>query len=438
MLTALYTLIILGLCIVVHELGHFISAILVGAIVKEFSIGFGQIIFSRKIKGIRFSIRIIPLGGFVKIIGDSPEDEGKDNPRYFTNLSFIKRFIVLISGVAFNLIFAFIILFTLYLTGIKTPIAPPMIKKVLKNTPAQKAGLKKYDIILSINGKEIKNIMQLSKTLQKYKNKIITLKVKREGKILNIHTKLYYDKEYKKYMLGVQIEPFLPAIVGDVIVNTPAYMIGLKKNDKILKINKTPIHSFFELMDILKGYKDKKVKLIIQRGTKLIEKEIKVETIKIGKSEIVNIGIEPLAVKTETKKYTFSESIKNSLFEIISIIKLNKVIFVEILKGEISFKKVVGGPVMIYQQTYREAKSGQSNLWHFIALLNITLFIFNILPIPLLDGGHILFLIIEKIIGSPIPQNILSFINSIFFALLILLAIYVTLNDILKLFLINP
>lgn len=429
----LFTLFALGLSVFLHELGHFISAISVGGIVKEFSIGFGPPIKTWKIKGIQFSLRWIFFGGFVNMVGTDPNDPQLDNPRSFQNLSFWRRLLVLVSGVLSNLFFALIILFFINWIGYMSPVSPIEVTSVAVDSPAQAAGIQEFDIIYRVDEQDITRPQKLSEYLQKTGEQPVKLSVLRNEQSLSLETTPYYNEEIDRYLLGIGIESYYPPVVRNVQINTPAKRAGIEAGDVLFSVGDNKIQSFAHFNELIKEKDGQEVSLTVLRDGEHINTMLSVNIFTIQDQKIANTGIEPEFFDEEKMSYAFFPSIRESVREAGLIIVLKFAIFSELFQGNIPLTETAG-PVGIMQIGAHQAQVGQVVFWRFIALLNIILFLLNILPIPVLDGGHILFLCIEKVIKKPIPHRVQALITQVFFGLILAFAILVTLNDILRIF----
>lgn len=354
---------ILGLLVFVHEFGHFITAKRSGVYIYEFSIGMGPEIKSIKGKdGVKYSIRALPIGGFVQMAGEIYEDDDtKKIPKdkFMCNRPWYQRLVILCAGVFNNFLLAIVLLFVIGLIW-GSPSLKPEIGKAMDNCaemlgkdkkavvacPAKKAGIKDGDIILSINGKKINNWDKAQL--------LLLLKSK--------DNKYYFEVKHKD---------------------------GQKE-----KITIKPI---------INKNKDGNVSRIFGLQT------------------------------TGEVKHGFLAAFKYAFDKFFATIEQMWLTLASLVNGKLSIK-ALSGPVGIYSVVGASRKAGIYSVLFLIAYLSINLGLMNILPIPALDGGHVLFLVIEKIIGRKVDERVESIATMIFFGLLILLMIYVSINDVIKLF----
>jgi regulator of sigma E protease len=349
-MTFLSAIILLGIIIFVHELGHFLFAKMLGVRVLKFSLGFGPKIIGKQYGDTEYVLSAIPLGGYVKMLGEVPGEELKEEEKPFAyNYQKIwKRFAIVFCGPLFNILFAILIFFFSFMNGL--PILVPEIGEVMPDTPAEKAGLMKGDVIVEINGGTIDKWDQMTDIIHKSPDKILSIKIKRDSAPL---------------LLSITPEK---KVVKDVFgEGKPVGLIGIRPS-----------------------------------GTTVIKKE--------------------------TIANAFADSVirtgEISVLTLVSIVKL----FQRVIPMD-----TIGGPIMIVQMAGDQASKGFLNFFIFMAIININLGVLNLLPIPILDGGHLLFLGIEAIRRKPISEKIVSISQKVGLAILLTLMAFVIYNDFMRL-----
>ncbi len=344
--------IVLGILIFFHELGHFLVARLFGVGVEKFSLGFGPRIFGRKIGITDYRLSAIPLGGYVKMVGEEPDAEldPKDIPISFTHKHLAKKFCIVAAGPLFNLVLALIIFFILFLVS-GTYILKPTIGEIIADSPAYKAGLQNKDMIIAIDGTSVVDWEDMAKMITNCNGRDLSLTVKRQDELLEINIRP--ERSPGKNIFGEDIQ---------------RYVIGIASAGDVYQEKLSVFRSFTE--SIAQTY-----------------------------------GITKLTI--------------------ISIIKL--------IQGTVS-TKTLGGPIMIAEMAGQQARQGVMNLVFFIALLSINLAILNFLPIPVLDGGHLMFFLIEAIMGRPVNNKTREVAQQVGIFILIMLMVFVFYNDIARIF----
>jgi regulator of sigma E protease len=346
-------IIVLGVLIFFHELGHFLVARLLGVGVEKFSLGFGPKLFGKMIGITEYRISAIPLGGYVKMVGESPDSEldPSDIPISFTHKHVFKRILIVAAGPLFNMLLALIIFFGIFqISGLL--ILKPGIGEVNEGTPAFMAGLKKDDLVVSIDGVDISSWEDMANAIMESKGKTLAISVLRGDTILT--------KD-----VAPEVKQFKNIFNEDV----DRYVIGITASGKVTR-----------------------------------------------------------------KDLNFFQAFSESFIQTYQITALTIKGVVKLFQGTVS-PKTLSGPIMIAQMAGQQAKEGVVNLIFFIALISINLAILNFLPIPVLDGGHLLFFFIEAVKGSPVSLKIREISQQAGIFVLILLMIYVFYNDIARVFL---
>ena len=345
-------IIVLGVLIFFHELGHFLVARLFGVGVERFSLGFGPKLVGRTIGITDYRISAIPLGGYVKMVGEEPDAEidPADIPISFTHKHVFKRILIVAAGPMFNMLLAVLIFFVLFqISGLL--ILKPVIGEVKKETPAHRGGLEKNDQILAIDDLAVESWEDMARIITSSRGKTLTISLRRgESEIT------------------VNITPELKTFKNIFNEDTDRYVIGVTASGEVFSKDLNPLQALSE-----------------------------------GVIQTYNIAA--LTIK--------------------SVVKL--------IQGTLS-PKTLGGPIMIAQMAGQQAKQGITSLAFFIALISINLAILNFLPIPVLDGGHLLFFFVEAVTGRPVSIKIREIAQQAGIFVLILLMIFVFYNDITRIF----
>jgi|WetSurMetagenome_2_1015567.scaffolds.fasta_scaffold01160_10 regulator of sigma E protease len=359
-MSILLPLLLLGVLIFVHELGHFLFAKFSNVKVLKFSIGFGPAIISRKIGETEYALSAIPLGGYVKMYGEEPDEEvsEEDKARSFKNQPMGKKALILVAGAAFNILLTFVIYTALIGAGYQIPVP------------------------------ELRNLMP---------------------------------------------------IIDEVVEGGPAAEAGLKKGDKVVSIGDDTINTWLDIVSLVGSNPDKPLAFVMQRGSDQYSATItpKAEKIKDRDGKEITIGRIGI-MKTSKGIYTFVKS--SSLLDApaqgaYATYKMGIMIYESlwmIITGEISFKSV-GGPVAIFSLSSKAADAGLIPYLLMMALISVNLGIFNLLPVPVLDGGHLMIMSIEAVRGKPLSESTVATAQKIGLVLLLALMVFVIYNDIFRL-----
>lgn len=432
-----------GLLVIIHEFGHFWVAKKAGVCVETFSIGFGPKLFTFRRNNTDFCISLIPLGGYVKMKGEGDESDIDPNDNTaFSNKSVKARSAVVVAGPVMNLILSFVLMPIVFWIGKGEPAyygQPPVVERVLLGTPAEESGIRAGDKILNVAGQSTpdwKSVIRATWNLQE--DKVPTVTVERLGR----------EKEFvlKKRSIFPRLgggflgfEKYFgeapPAEITQVLPDSPAFKAGLQKGDLVKEINGKPIRSWEELIQFLGNSKGESLSLALERGKKITVVELQPEYNEESQRWLMGIqgpsdtGVNLLGVMLSANDYTLWEGFKNGIAlnyqHLIMTFGVLKMIF----SGEASYKQL-GGPVAIATTLADAAAEGVPDFLFFTAFLSLQLAILNILPVPVLDGGHLVFFGIEAIRRKPIALKARLIATQIGMILLLSLVLIVTWNDI--------
>ncbi len=437
MLNIIAVVFVFSFLVIVHELGHFLAAKWMGVRVDKFSIGFPPTVYSKKIGETEFSISAIPLGGFVKMAGfiDESLDENVTGADYEFNSKPVWRRIVIISaGVVMNLVTAIAIMAFLTYSEGEQRIPTTSVAAVPEQGIASQIGFKERDKILAINGTPVYSWNEIQDVFLQNLNTQIFFDVLRDGKQITL--------EYKKEWFGekggelLNIVPLFSAKVGDVTASMPAGKLGLKKGDTIISIAGQPVSDWMEMTEAIRAHPDEEIEITYQRDGQTLHGNIKPHAFeeKTEDGKIVRIGKIGVGYYYEHLKVGLGRSILAGFVRTWDLMALNVRSIYWVVSGTKSAKEIIGGPIMIAKMAGDAAHAGWTYLWYLIAALSAMLAFFNILPIPALDGGHLFFLLIEGIMGRPLPIKVKLKIQQIGMAILLSLIILVVYVDLSRLF----
>lgn len=425
-------IVLLGFLILIHELGHFTVAKLCKVKVNEFAIGFGPTIWKKQGKETKYALRLIPLGGFVSMEG---EDEQSDNEGSFSKASIPRRMAIVVAGATVNIIFAAIVYFILVSTS-GTYISNE-IDTIIDGYAAKEAGLQVGDKIIRINDEEIKSKYDLDEVMDENNGEELNVQVQRNDEILNFNIK---PTEVKSKVTGIYLDDDAKIITTDK--GSSAEKAGIENNDEILKINGQDVNgSSDKVIEILNQSNDQnesqdKIENISQNEESQNNDTIEI-TVQRGNAEIT-IDLVPDTVSTYylgvNMKYA-EDSLVNRCINgwmetkvfVFSIFDNLKQLFT----GNVGLDQMMG-PVGISEVVANT--NGFREFFEMMALISLSLGVTNLLPIPALDGGKLLILLIEAIRRKPLKQETEMNIQLIGFAILIGIFLMVTYNDILRIF----
>ncbi len=428
MTTTLSFIIVLGVLVFVHELGHFLVAKALGVGVDRFSIGFPPKMFGFRYGETEYCISWIPLGGYVKLRGEDPgETVDPDDPSLYSTRPPHQRAGIVAAGPIMNLTLSFILMPLVFMIGMNIPAffeSPVQVAWVVPDSVADAAGIKKGDHLIRLENREINNWEELFEAAAIATSDEVPLVINRDGKRLSI----VIPVEDLKNGNGLGILPPLEPVIGTLAPGYPAIKAGLKVGDRILSVGGLPVSHWNEMAQIIHGSPGKSVTIEVDRGGEHLS--LTVVPRLDEKSEQGLVGISP-DNETIARRFPFVESVKRGFKRNLELLGLTFKFIWDLVTFNTSLK-LLGGPIMIFQVTGEVAKAGIPEFIAFMAFLSLQLGILNLLPIPVLDGGHLLFMGLEGIKGRPLEPRYREMAQKIGFFLLILLILVVSYNDILR------
>lgn len=412
MLTIIASILVFSAIVLVHEYGHYKAAKSVGIKVYEFAIGMGPTLLKREKNGTVYSIRAIPIGGFVQMEG---EEEDVKTSTSFSTKTVLQRFKVVAAGPVMNFILA---LALFLIVALSFGVYGNKIDYIDENSNEYAAGLRSGDKIVSINGDNSYIWEDIFYEITDQNNTYYTVEYERDGikKTANI------DNNYRK-IVGVSstlVNGETTTTVSPTDMTSPAYKAGIKDGDKVVAINGVPVSSWEEVTSQIEKTSDEAVLISVERDGEVIDYSIVPQT--------------QISVKFNTQlERSLASVISSSAYKTVYYIELMFKTITQLVTGKLG-SDALGGPVMVISMVGEAAESGILSLLNLAAFISINLGFMNLLPIPALDGSKLVFLIIEGVRGKSIPVEKEGYIHFIGFVVLIGFMLFITYKDILRLF----
>jgi regulator of sigma E protease len=422
--------VVLGIMVLVHEWGHFIVAKSFGVRVEIFSIGFGTRLWGYKRGDTDYRVSALPLGGYVKMAGDNPLEDRKGDPDEFLSKPRWQRVLIALAGPAMNIVLSVILVAGIYMRGSKQPAfldRPMVLVGVLQDSAAQKAGLMPGDHVISVNG--VSNPtwdraqLELMSTLPGHALSIV---VDRNGQQ---HSFSVPAAQSVEEVFGY---PQDHLIVSAVSPGTPAERSGLMAGDVIMKVNGIELANGAEFPPIVDKSQSQPLDLEVQRGDRTIHVQIRPQQVS-GASGVPRWQIGVLRTgDLVDRRLSFGAAIVESVGMNALMARQVSYVVVELFRGNISLKQLEG-PLGIARESGRAAKQGLAELFSLMAMIGVNLAVLNLLPIPPLDGGHILMLFIEGTIRRDLSVRVKERFVTVSMVFLLLVFAIVMYNDVLRL-----
>jgi regulator of sigma E protease len=428
-----YFLVVIGVLVLVHELGHFLAAKLFGMRVDRFSIGFPPRAFGKKIGDTDYCVSWIPIGGYVKIAGmvdesfDTEFANEDPKPWEFRSKPIWQRMIVICAGVAMNILLAVVIFWGIIYYQGKTIRPVTEVGYVAPESPAAKSGFRVGDKIISVNGKpathweEIENLVYSEALSGNLSIELLRSGEKTNLRIVSPMTSEILEDRLGLYPIGIV------ALVTSIESGKPADQAGIKPGSVILSLNGESV-TFQSLQEVVRRSSGKEATLRWKEGNDI--KESRITPSADGK---IGIGFSPLYEgPRETVHYSLFAALPEGIRGTWEMSWMNLKSIYQIFAGRVSLTKSVAGPIMIAKLATRSAESGILDFLAFMALLSMNLAILNLLPFPALDGGHATFLLYEGTFRREIPTKVKIALQQVGFVLLLVFMAFVLYNDIIR------
>ncbi|MFH0798962.1 MAG: RIP metalloprotease RseP [Pseudomonadota bacterium] len=434
-MTIIYFIIALGLLIFVHELGHFIFAKRAGIYVEAFSLGFGPRLFGIKRGETDYRISLLPLGGYVKMRGEDASDEAAGDPRSFAAKSVWARVKVIIFGPLMNLFLCLVFMPIVFMIGRSEPVflhETPALMGVRVGSPAAGAGFEKGDLIVSVDGKSAKSWEDVLNRVLLGPGSKLKIETMRGGERIERSVTVGEMPELKGGYVGFEPMLFMgnEATIDGIRSQGPAAAAGLKAGDKVVSFAGEPVADWIDLSARVDANRGATAPIVVMRdgGTQSFQ-VTPVHSEEYGRWLIGISKDRRSGVPMFVVRYGFINSIVMGTKENVKLAGLTMDVLRRLVTGKLSYK-VLGGPIIIAKTSAAAAASGLSDFLYFLAFLSLQLSILNFLPIPVLDGGHLVFLGFEALFKHPLSVRIRSVADQVGFVVLISLMLLVTYNDI--------
>lgn len=447
MTTLLAFLATLAILILFHEFGHYLVARLAGVKVLRFSIGFGNVLASRHDRhGTEWALSTIPLGGYVKMLD---EREGEVPPellsRAFNRKGLAARAAIVAAGPLANFLLAILLFWGLFLTGV--PVLKPIVGTPPSGTPAAFAGLRPGETVLSVNGEAAESWQDLH---------LLALKHALRGDELRLETRdgaghyaerrltvLVRDEAFEQTPLAalgiVRYLPPLEPVLGELSADGVARQAGLKRGDRVLAVNDHPVADWEEVVDRVRASPGRPVRMQLRRDGQVLAITLTPAVFQDGKDTIGRIGAAPridpgiMAPLQGEMRYGPVEAAARAVGRTWELSVFSLEMMGRMVMGQASLKNL-SGPITIADYAGQSAESGAAAFIAFLALLSVSLGVLNLLPVPLLDGGHLLYYFAEFVTGRPVSERVQEIGQKIGLGLLGLLMFLAIYNDLQRLF----
>ena len=425
LLTILSFLFALGVIIVVHEAGHLLVAKAFGVKVLTFSVGFGRRIWGIQRGETEYRVSTIPLGGYVRLSGENPEEASSD-PRDFLNKPRWQRILVYVAGPAMNIVLSILLFAVLFMVGIQVfslPDTPPVVAGVEEGSSAAKAGLKRGDLVVEAKGEEVENWEDLFLVMAGSPEQNVPLVIRRGAETVRTTVT---PARIPRHDLGdlAGIIPSLRPQIVELVPGEPAEAAGFRPGDEIRAVDGQPVIDQDGFIEAISSRAGQQVRVLIVRDGK----EQVVSVVPKDQGGSGKIGVKIGYFQRYGPAQAFVQSVRYNVQTVRSIFEILGKIF----RREISAKGALTGPIGIAAESGRAVRQGFKYLLHLMGFISISIAVMNLMPIPILDGGQILILAVEGVIRRDLSLRLKEVISQVGFVMILLLMFVVIWFDLVK------
>jgi regulator of sigma E protease len=387
--------VVLGIVIFVHELGHFVVAKLRGVRVLAFSMGFGPAVWKRKRGDTEYRLAWFPLGGYVQMAGDAPNEDGSmpsGGREEYLSHPWFGRILIALAGPGANLVAAFVVMVTVALVGVRYPDYPNVLGATADTSRAYVAGLRAGDRVVEVSGRPVTSWIGIFVASEETPEAgALRMVVERGGRRVG----LTVPAGEREAVLRALRRPPDPPVVGVVMTGMPAYKAGIEEGDRILAVNGRPVSVWDELPAALGSQTDRPVLLRIQRGDRAFD--LTVTPMSSGEGSSGRIGIEPPRRGVYVERHGLLESLDLGFRATGALVASVYGGMWLTVSRPLYYREYLGGPLFIAQAASENARRGADSFLQFLAMINVAIMAFNLLPFPILDGGHVVLALLQAV-----------------------------------------
>ena len=430
----------LGILVTVHEAGHFFAARWCGVRVLRFSIGFGPVLVKKTLKdGCEYAVSLIPLGGYVKMKGENEAAAGDDS---YQNKSVLQKALIIAAGPLSNIVLAFVLYFFVSVYGVS--VIKPVIGDVIPDSFASEAGLSTGSLITKVNDEDVLSwsdvILTFSTAASMGQCSIETVPFEGQGKELTSvikvpefndnYASVALEKMGLRMMLGQTSDR-----LGTVLDGSPAQLAGIKTGDKIVSVNGVATENWYRVYDAIRATDGSKIELLVERDGQIYETSVLPNTVynKALKKNVPQIGVGanilPKAELEDEVSYSVIDAIPRAISETYRMSTLVVKAVIKMISGAISADNI-SGPISIAKGAGASATGGLAVFLSFLAAISVNLGILNLLPIPILDGGQLMFIAYEAVFRRTPGPRVQRMLTTLGLGILLFLMMLAVFNDI--------
>ena len=415
---------LLSLLVVFHEFGHFVVAKRLGVQVSRFSIGFGPRLFGVRHGGTDYCVSLLPLGGYVSMAGEEKGADGETVPvDHFSAEPWHRRAVIALAGPGANLIAGYAAMVVVGLVGVTYDDYRPIVGPVEAGSHAERAGFVTGQRLLSVDGQAVES----------WHGVLLALDASEGGSQVVVQeadttrTLAFSEEQLDSVLIG--LSPHIESVIGRVAVGYPAYSAGLRDGDRIVAIDGEPMRQWEDLTGKIHGSAGEKLELTVQRGSRTFTADVTPTAQDLGGRTLGVIGITPPRDFTYTVRSGVWESVQRAFPLTGQLVQQTGQGLWALFSRPQQAKDQVGGPLLILRMSSQQAQRGVSDFLFLLGVISIAIMAFNLLPLPALDGGHILIATLEGARRKPLAQGFLTAYQRLGLAFIAFLLVFILAND---------
>lgn len=445
MTSVLSFVVVIGILILIHEFGHFIVARLTGVGVERFSIGFGPVIARWRGKETEYCLSLVPMGGYVKMVGEENPLEGGGSAQFdpakaFATKPLWARFLIVFAGPGMNFVLA-IVIFAVVLATVGRPVWPAVIGRVTPGTPAAEAGLRTGDVLLAVNEAPVRHWEDVERAVTVSDGRPIRVTLERSGAkdALTVTPRRttvrdpIFKEAHETWELGAG--PRLTPYIGSVTSGSPAEKADIRAGDAVTAVAGQPVYTPEELMQAIQKRPGETFELRLERDGRPLSVTVTATEVKEKQGgqevEVGRIGVGIVTKAVSYEPYGPIAALGHGVAKTWDMTALTAKGLWKIVSRQLDSSNI-GGPIQIATEAGRQAKEGYASLALFTAIISVNLALLNLLPVPMLDGGHLFFFVVEAVMGRPLSLRKREAAQQLGFVLLMLLMVYALYNDLVR------
>ncbi len=447
MTTVISFIVVIGILILIHELGHFLVARWAGVGVERFSIGFGPVLLRWRGKETEYCLSAIPMGGYVKMMGEeNPMEGGSGTLPYDADKAFAFkplwiRFLIVFAGPGMNFVLAAVI-FALVFATVGRPVWPAVLGRIAEGGPAAAAGLRSGDVVTAVNGRPVGHWEDLERAVSASQGRPLRLTVRRDGgqetvtitpRLTTVRDPIFRDPR-QAWELGAG--PRLTPQIGSVTPGSAAEAAGLQVGDVVQSVAGEPVHTPEELMQAIQRRPGQTFAVTVVRDGQPVTLDVTAAVVREQaptgeETEVGRIGVGIVTRTVSYQPYSPPAAVWHGVVRTWDMTVLTAKGLWKIVSRQLDSSNI-GGPIQIAAEAGRQAREGAASLALFTAIISVNLALLNLLPVPMLDGGHLFFFLIEAVRGRPLSLKKREWAQQVGFVLLMLLMVYALYNDLVR------